>query len=316
MVVVITRTKNRPLLLERAIKSIVAQTYKDYVLVIVNDGGTKKPVEDLVKKYRATLAGRVQIIHNQQSLGMEEASNKAIKQSNSKYIAMHDDDDSWEPDFLKTAVEHLEAGQAKGVVTAADVIFEEIDGDSIKTIKRQQLSPEITTINYFHLLGTGQFPNNAFVYAREALAKVGDYDPSVPVLGDWEFAIRFMGHYDIDFIPKSLANYHRRPEQTGKFGNSIFTDAEANRHTKSRLINKLLRQDLAKGQVGVGTLAAISEKMFANSKLSYELLNKTENLQKRVANLENELARLNRNVDSLAPPLDVRLRRKLKRSQE
>ena len=44
-IAIITRTKNRPLLLRRAINSVLKQTLKDWIMVIVNDGGSKEEVE-------------------------------------------------------------------------------------------------------------------------------------------------------------------------------------------------------------------------------------------------------------------------------
>jgi glycosyltransferase involved in cell wall biosynthesis len=50
-VAVITRTKDRPLLLERAIKSVHNQTFKDYVHIIINDGGDSIALEKFLKTY-------------------------------------------------------------------------------------------------------------------------------------------------------------------------------------------------------------------------------------------------------------------------
>ena len=78
-VAVVTRTKDRGVLLERAIKSVHQQTLTDLVHVIINDSGDKKVVDDLVAKYEGIIKGRVKVIHNDVSHGMEAASNKAIK---------------------------------------------------------------------------------------------------------------------------------------------------------------------------------------------------------------------------------------------
>src|SRR5688572_27059131 len=96
-VAIITRTKNRELLLGRAIQSVLAQTFADFVHVVVNDAGNVAKVEELTGQYQEKYAGRLQLIHRESSTGMEAASNAAIKASQSDYVVIHDDDDSWEP---------------------------------------------------------------------------------------------------------------------------------------------------------------------------------------------------------------------------
>ena len=73
-VAIITRTKNRVLLLDRAVKSVLCQTFDNWQHVIVNDGGDANPVDELVDRYLDQYAGRLTVIHNTQSKGMEAAS--------------------------------------------------------------------------------------------------------------------------------------------------------------------------------------------------------------------------------------------------
>ena len=63
-VAIITRTKNRVILLERCIRSILDQTYDNWTHVIVNDGGEPGPVEKLLKNYIHEYRGRITLIHN------------------------------------------------------------------------------------------------------------------------------------------------------------------------------------------------------------------------------------------------------------
>ena len=58
---VIMRTKDRPLLLARAIRSVASQTRDDWRLIIVNDGGRRDAVDDLVAKIGSEEAGRVRV---------------------------------------------------------------------------------------------------------------------------------------------------------------------------------------------------------------------------------------------------------------
>ena len=63
-VAVIMRTKDREMLLGRAVADVCAQSWADWHLVIVNDGGVTVSVDEVVRRYESALAGRVTVIHN------------------------------------------------------------------------------------------------------------------------------------------------------------------------------------------------------------------------------------------------------------
>lgn len=316
-VAVITRTKNRPFLLERALKSVMGQSFGDLLMVIVNDGGDVRPIESLVEKHKELIKGRIKIIDNQTSVGMERASNKGIRASKSEYIAMLDDDDTWHPDFLKETINRLENSEYKGVVTGSEIIQEIIEDETVKTVGSTRFAPEISQIRLFNLSGVNQFPNNSFVYVREVLAKIGDYDQEAPVLGDWDFNRRFLSLYDIGFIDKPLANYHHRYSEKGPMGNSLSSHAEI--YTK--LLNRYLRDDLNKGVFGLGVLANLSsshreiiaeletgkaltrELFVVNDKLQAEILKSRttlEDIEKRLRIMEkSNLSKIKENISKV-----------------
>src|SRR5690606_17534192 len=135
-VAVITRTKDRGVLLERAIQSVQNQTMANFVQVILNDGGDKKIVDDLVEKYKELIKGRVKVIHNDKPTGHAPALNKAIRSVDSEYVAVHDDDDTWDKNFLKLTTEFLDAKKAQGVITVVDIVEETLGGDVITRRKQ------------------------------------------------------------------------------------------------------------------------------------------------------------------------------------
>src|SRR5579872_6127308 len=94
-VAVLTRTKNRPLLLRRALDSVLAQTFTEWQHVIVNDGGDRGEVDALVEHVGKRYGDRVKVVHHERSQGMGAAGNAALRASTSEYVVFHDDDDSW-----------------------------------------------------------------------------------------------------------------------------------------------------------------------------------------------------------------------------
>lgn len=274
---VITRTKDRPLFLERAIKSVQGQTYENFVQVIINDDGDPQPVDALIEKHRDLIAGRVKVIHNTESHGMEAASNKAIKSIDSTYIAIHDDDDTWHKDFLKLAVTKLEETDAAGVVARADKIIEQVsvDGNKIEKLKSEPWMPDMKVVNLYRQCIDNQMTPITFLYKRAVFDDIGYYDENLPVLGDWDFGIRFLQKYDVEFLDPgyALAFYHHRKYIAGSASNNSFGDGtERHRYWSNKLMNKYLREELADGRFGVG---------YIMSKLKYERSN-TATMLKRV----------------------------------
>lgn len=256
-VAVIMRTKNRNIFLKRAIESVANQTYKDWILVIVNDGGNKKDVEELISNYY-DIKEKIVAIHNDESIGMEAASNKGINAVNSDYVVIHDDDDTWESEFLKVTVEYMENElECQGIITHSNKVIEEIKRDN--SIKIKKIKPFNTylhgMIDICEICSKNLFSPISFIYRRKVYEKIGLYDEGLPVLGDWEFNLRFIREFDIHVIESRLANYHQRPKvKKGEYSNSIIGGRNVHLYYETYLKNKLLREDLNQGNLGIGTI--------------------------------------------------------------
>lgn len=262
-VAVITRTKDRTLLLRRAIESVLAQTWQDWTMVIVNDGGLRASVDQLIQLYEARFAGRLRVFHNERSIGMEAASNIGLKGSESAYVVIHDDDDSWHPTFLKRCVEFMETNpyaSVAGVVTRTVEVVERIEGDHIITVKQKPFNARCESITLYRMAAGNIFPPISFLYDRRVLDQIGYYRDDLPVLGDWEFNLRFLSRYDIMMIPDELAFYHHRGQSKDEtYSNSVIGQDRMHRLQDTLLRNALLRDDVAHDRIGMGYLVNISK---------------------------------------------------------
>lgn len=90
--------------LNDAVSSVLAQTYKDFEIIIVNDGSTDKFTNELLKTYSKSKT-RVIVTKNK---GVSFARNLAISKANGKYILPLDADDKIAPEYLAKAVNFLE----------------------------------------------------------------------------------------------------------------------------------------------------------------------------------------------------------------
>lgn len=258
-VAVITRTKNRPLMLQRALKSVMGQIFTDFDWIIINDGGDPKPVNEIINLAKQQGIDVI-VKHHEISKGMEAASNTGINISSSKYIVIHDDDDSWEPAFLKQTINFLESKQdsllIKGVVTRTTKIFEKVNQESIVIKKKIPYDSYLCSMTLFKMARLGIVPPPiSFVYRRDVLETIGLYREDLPVLGDWEFNLRFLSHYEIAVIPEYLANYHWRDTlKKGDYRNTVVADIDIHETYTALLRNELLRKDLREGKIGIGFL--------------------------------------------------------------
>ncbi len=255
---IITRTKNRTLLLRRAIESIVAQTNSNWEHVIVNDGGDAKGVDALLRAYKSATKGRTRVIHNAKSVGMEAASNVGLKASEGEFCVIHDDDDTWHPNFLEKTVGHLTSGKPPyyaGVATLSTTVMETIEGGEIRELSRTPFNPWMRHITLFRIAAENMFPPISFLYRRSVHDEVGYFDESLPVLGDWDFNLRVLSKFDVAVVPELLAYYHRRGGlMTGDYSNSVVGRADDHQLYTTVIRNKLLRKDFESGKQGIGWL--------------------------------------------------------------
>ncbi|AHV99274.1 glycosyltransferase family 2 protein [Paenibacillus sabinae] len=262
-VAVITRTKNRNILLKRAIESVINQSFSDWVMVIVNDGGDKNKVEDLVSNYAEKKSGKIVVVHNEESKGMEAASNIGIRSVDSTYVVIHDDDDSWQPDFLNKTVaclENVSVKSIKGAVTYSTRYIETISGDKVHVKYTEPFNTWLDSITLYRMAAGNVFPPISFIFRREVLDEIGYFREDLPVLGDWDFHLRFLSKYDIFLIKECLANYHHRLEvRSGEYSNSVIGGYDKHIFYDTLLKNELLRKDLENNRVGLGFLVNIGK---------------------------------------------------------
>ncbi len=244
-VAVITRTKNRPVMLKRAALSVANQTFQDIVWVVVNDGGDAEEVNRIVSQSSVDLR-KVVVIHNADSLGMEAASNKGIRSSRSKYVVIHDDDDTWQPQFLEKTVAFLEAPPVpsmRGVIAHANRLSEYIVDDSyVEIIKSQPYQDWVMTVPLYEMASMNMFAPISFLFSRDVYDSISGFDETLPVLGDWDFNLKFLTECDIGVIPEKLANYHHRDfQKSGSYSNSVYGAISKHQMFEAIVRNKGIR---------------------------------------------------------------------------
>lgn len=120
MISVVIPLYNKEKSIVTAIESVVAQTYRDWELIIVEDGSTDNSlqiVEDYIRDVlcmKCDVRNDVRVIH-QENAGVSAARNRGIMEARGDYVAFLDGDDIWDKDFLKEMARLIEDYPGKSI---------------------------------------------------------------------------------------------------------------------------------------------------------------------------------------------------------
>jgi glycosyltransferase involved in cell wall biosynthesis len=204
IVSVIIPAYNRPQLLVRTIKSVIGQTFKDWELIIVDDGSPNKKVKQVVKDLQKQ-DKRILYFWQKNSGGPAGPRNVAIKKARGEYIAFLDADDEWLPTKLEKQLKLFkESTNPKlGFVSCNSIIIDERENKI-----RQSNIPGPERI-LEHLLSWSCVNScSGLVVRKEVFKKVGRFDEGLKMADDWDLCIRIAKEYDYDFVKEPLFKYY------------------------------------------------------------------------------------------------------------
>lgn len=196
-------TRNRPDLVCRAVRSVLAQTYSNVEAVVVVDG----PDEATVAALRLVNDARVRIVASEKSLGGSEARNVGAREAHGEYVALLDDDDEWLPE--KTSVQLAIAKQSEAAGTVVMCRFLLREGNGQDTIRpRRMLRIDESAVEYI-FDPAGGFKTSTFFCSRSLLLAVpftrglkGCQDP------DWLLKVVAAGDHQFIIANQVLAIYY------------------------------------------------------------------------------------------------------------
>lgn len=253
-VAVITRTKNRPHFLARAVNSVLKQTYTDYIQVILNDGGDRKTVEETLEAHPSEQ--RV-VIHNKKSVGLAAALNQAISAVKSEYVCILDDDDAWHEKRLELGIEVMNQRSAAASIVPMEIVIEDIDEHGRPLELERHPHPESWSgeVSLFKQAHRNYLSNGVIMYSRQLYDTLGGYDETLLTAEDWDFGIRLMLESDVEQVVSNapLVHYHQRPKvRDVELGNSVHAGVREQERTIMKIRNRYLRNDIKSGNFGIG----------------------------------------------------------------
>ncbi|MCK8083867.1 glycosyltransferase family A protein [Vibrio sp. 1CM24A] len=199
LISVVIPTHNRSIMLDRAINSVLTQTYENLEVIVVDDASTDD-TENLVSSYQDS---RVSYIKIKNSKGANFARNTGVRSSNGEYVAFLDDDDIWFPNKLFLQVEMLKNNSNLGLVyTGIEVVTE---GEDIRYSIKPKFNGDISKIILTdNCIGT----TSTVVLSRKVFEKAGGFDENLPQLQDYDLWIRIAQICEVGFISDDLIYYY------------------------------------------------------------------------------------------------------------
>ncbi|NEA99253.1 glycosyltransferase family 2 protein [Streptomyces sp. SID13726] len=197
LVATVIATHRRPDALRAAVRSALAQTVADQVVIVVDDGAGLPELPDDPRLFAVSLARNTAVAGVVRNVG--------IRLTRSTYVAFLDDDNLWEPDHLERALAVLESpGGPDGVYTALRRVLP--DGT-----ERDVLSVEFDR----HRAARESFlDTNAFVARRAPALRFSRLrrTPKVLPREDWELVYRYSRGRAVRHVPYPTVRYLVNPE--------------------------------------------------------------------------------------------------------
>lgn len=179
--------------LAQSIDSVIAQTFTDWELIIVNDCSTDNSLE-IMQEY-ANRDSRIRIIDNEHNLKLPGALNRGFHEAKGKYLTWTSHDNRMAPNMLEEFVNYLDINPDKGLVTACYAAFSFKTGEQLYEVHHPDPQLHLPLYNCVCY---------AFMYRREVLETVGDYDTTLFLVEDYDYWVRIWQRYPVGKIYKVL----------------------------------------------------------------------------------------------------------------
>ena len=179
--------------IERTIKSVLAQDFKDYEYIIV-DGGSTDGTLDIIKKYEPLFEGRMKW-KSERDKGIYDAFNKGVERSNGDFCWNVNADDYMESDALhKIANKIMKLGQKDVVLTGGMRI---VNAETLEQVSVHQVEE-----NYAERAFNGNYmiPHPSTIVAKNIYNKYGAFDIEFKLAGDMDWFHRVYAK-GVTFVP-------------------------------------------------------------------------------------------------------------------
>lgn len=243
LVSVIIPVYNRQCTIVAAVESVLAQTYQNLEIIVVDDGSTDATVEAL-KPYN----NRIRLIC-QKNAGPSAARNRGVKESTGGIVAFLDSDDHWHPEKISRQTALMERAGPCMCCCVCNAAVKGSRGEDIgNTFAFAGICPafdEGVWSNPQELLATRFLLFNQVVAVRrDAFDKVGGYAEHMRLLEDYELSLRLTSAGQWGVIRAPLVTKHN---DTNGIGVECMTDREKHAEVRATVFEDILGKGIVSG---------------------------------------------------------------------
>lgn len=213
---VVIPTYNSVKFVTEAIDSVLAQTFTDFEILVIDDGSKDETREVLAEKY-----GKLIRYLYKENGGVSTARNFGIENAKGKYIAFLDADDIWLPEKLEKQMRAFaENPKFKAGYTSLRKVT-----DDLKPIGIIENERTDSLIEDLLLKGNIVGSPSSVIYLRELFKISGGFDKTLSQCADWEMWIRLAIQTDFIFIKEPLVNYRIHASNMSKNASLLEKDS-------------------------------------------------------------------------------------------
>lgn len=263
LVSVIIPTYNRASIIERAIQSVLKQSYRNLEIIVVDDA-SKDNTNEIVRNIKDN---RLIYKYHEKNKGPSSARNTGIKAASGEYISFQDSDDVWHTQKLEKQMNYiLNKPTLKSCVVYSRIL--RLENNKKTNIPSESVERKEGNI-YRYLLKGNFIAMPSIVVHRGCFNKTGLFDEELKILEDWDLILRLSKYFRFEYINEPLViSYH-----TPKGVNSNY--AELGKALEKILLKnyedyKSDKKILAKMHYNIGYYSCLEENNYIKGKKCFK----------------------------------------------
>jgi glycosyltransferase involved in cell wall biosynthesis len=226
---VIIPTYNRGWIIKEAIDSVLAQDYRDFELIVVDDGSTDN-TDGILNSYRGDI-----MVFRQENQGVSAARNRGLAEASGRFIAFLDSDDLWLPQKLFRQVEFFNKNPDAQICQTEETWIRK--GVRVNPKKRHK---KPWGMIFEPSLALCLISPSAVMIRRSLFEKVGGFDETLPACEDYDLWLRTSCRYPVYLIetPLIIKRGGHNDQLSASSGLDKFRIKSLNKLIESNLLSK------------------------------------------------------------------------------
>lgn len=193
---VVIPTHNRSDLIERAVRSVLDQTFSDLECIVVDDCST----DETVSVVESIEDDRLTLRKHEENRGAATARNTGIKSASGEFIAFLDDDDKWRPEKLDKQIDLYQSTDNRVGLVYCWMDYCKNDGTIVA-----EYQPDLKGDVFLDVLDKQRIGNSStLLIPADIIREVGGFDESLHRGNDGDLIRRITLNYEVEFVPEAL----------------------------------------------------------------------------------------------------------------